>query len=298
MRFNPKMRRRRQAKTDYQARRMLIRQAKNKYNTRKYRFVVRVTNRTVICQVVAAKIIGDEVLCAAYSHELKRYGLDVGLTNYAACYCTGLLLARRLLKKLGMEDYEGVIENADEGIVIGTHFLEEADYDEEDPKEPFTCYLDVGLRRTTTGSRVFAAMKGATDGGIVIPHREGGKQFPGFVPGGREDEDSFDADVCRKYIFGGHVGDYMTKMESDEPERYATHFSRYIAAGLNADNLEEKYADVHAKIRANPSSLPKKQADKAQVSKYQSKGKLSRAERRDHVLNKILARRREAAKAE
>merc|ERR1712012_1166701 len=62
------------------------------------------------------------------SHELKRYGLEVGLTNYAACYCTGLLLARRLLKKFGMDDYEGLIENEDEGVRIGPHFLEEADY--------------------------------------------------------------------------------------------------------------------------------------------------------------------------
>lgn len=32
----------------------------------------------------------------------------MGLTNYAAAYCTGLLLARRLLKKLGLDTlYEG-----------------------------------------------------------------------------------------------------------------------------------------------------------------------------------------------
>merc|ERR550539_1615854 len=67
----------------------------NKYNTPKWRFVVRLTNRDVVCQVVSATLIGDEVLCCAYSHELPRYGLKVGLTNYAACYATGLLLARR-----------------------------------------------------------------------------------------------------------------------------------------------------------------------------------------------------------
>ena len=40
--------------------------------------------------------MGDVVVCAAYSHELPRYGVKVGLTNYAAAYCTGLLLARRV----------------------------------------------------------------------------------------------------------------------------------------------------------------------------------------------------------
>lgn len=59
-------------------------QAKNKYMSPKHRLVVRVTNRTIICQIVAAEIVGDKVLCSAYSSELPRYGLSVGLKNYAA----------------------------------------------------------------------------------------------------------------------------------------------------------------------------------------------------------------------
>lgn len=36
---------------------------------------------------------------------------QVGLTNYAAAYCTGLLLARRLLQKLGLDSlYSGATE--------------------------------------------------------------------------------------------------------------------------------------------------------------------------------------------
>jgi len=35
----------------------------------------------------------------------------------------------------------------------------------------FRCYLDAGLVRTSTGARVFGAMKGAVDGGLDIPHR-------------------------------------------------------------------------------------------------------------------------------
>lgn len=41
----------------------------------------------------------------------------------------------------------------------------------DDGPRPFRCFLDVGLVRTTTGNRVFAAMKGAADGGLDIPHR-------------------------------------------------------------------------------------------------------------------------------
>jgi ribosomal protein L18 len=36
---------------------------------------------------------------------------QVGLKNYAAAYCTGLLVARRILNKLGLDEaYEGVTE--------------------------------------------------------------------------------------------------------------------------------------------------------------------------------------------
>ena len=40
-----------EGKTDYFARKRLCTQDKNKYNTPKYRMVVRLTNKDVICQV-------------------------------------------------------------------------------------------------------------------------------------------------------------------------------------------------------------------------------------------------------
>jgi len=98
-RFQVKYRRRREGKTDYQARRALTIQDKNKYNSPKYRFVVRFTNTDIICQLAFAKITGDVIMCAAYARELPRYGIKEGKTNFPAAYATGLLLARRLLKK-------------------------------------------------------------------------------------------------------------------------------------------------------------------------------------------------------
>ena len=73
-----------EGKTDYYARKRLITQAKNKYNSPKYRFVVRITRKDIICQVVYSKIQGDVVMTAAYAHELPRYGLKHGLTNWSA----------------------------------------------------------------------------------------------------------------------------------------------------------------------------------------------------------------------
>ena len=83
-RFQTKYRRRRECKTDYYARKRLITQAKNKYNSPKYRFCVRITNADVICQMIYATLNGDITLCSAYSHELKEYGIEVGLTNWSA----------------------------------------------------------------------------------------------------------------------------------------------------------------------------------------------------------------------
>ena len=123
------------------------------------------------------------------------------------------MCARRALTKLGLADkYEGVAEPD------GTHKLTEA-LDEDDAPRPFKCYLDVGLKRTSTGSRVFGAMKGASDGGIFIPHSE--KRFPGYDPESKE----LDAEVLKKYIFGGHVAEYMESLEEEDDERYVALYS-------------------------------------------------------------------------
>merc|ERR1711972_1026992 len=129
------------------------------------------------------------------SHELPRYGVKVGLTNYAAAYCTGLLLARRILQKFNLDKmYEGTTD------INGDYFCVE---DQDDGPGAFRCCLDVGLARTSTGAKVFAAMKGAVDGGLDIPHSV--KRFPGYD----NEEKSLNAEVHRNHIFGKHVGDYI-----------------------------------------------------------------------------------------
>jgi large subunit ribosomal protein L5e len=103
------------------------------------------------------------VVASAYGHELPRFGVKGGLTNYAAAYCTGLLLARRHLKKLNLDGtYKGLEE------ATGAEYYVEK---EGDNAAPFRCVLDVGLARTSTGAKIFAAMKGVADGGCDVPHR-------------------------------------------------------------------------------------------------------------------------------
>ncbi|KAI5789095.1 hypothetical protein EDC01DRAFT_126946 [Geopyxis carbonaria] len=278
-RYQTKYRRRRSGKTDYYARKRLITQAKNKYNAPKYRLVVRFTNRDVICQIVSSEIVGDKVFSAAYSHELPRYGIKHGLTNWAAAYATGLLLARRTLVKLGLDKtFEGVEEVDGEYKVTGPGG--------DDERRPFKAFLDVGLHRTSTGARIFGAMKGASDGGLYIPHSE--SRFPGYDMESKE----LDAETLRKYIFGGHVAEYMETLADDDEERYKSQFQQYIDDGIEADGLEEVYEEAHAKIREDP-NLPNPAADtkgadhwKSESQKYRSK-KLTHAERRERVQQKI-----------
>jgi len=274
-RFQVKYKRRRSGKTDYRARLRLCTQDKNKYNTHKYRLVVRFTNKDIVCQVVYSSISGDVVVAAAYANELPNYGLKVGLNNYSAAYCVGLLVARRVLTKFGLADTYVGQEEPD-----GTDYnVEEAD----DGPRPFHCILDAGLKRTSTGSKVFGALKGALDGGLDIPHNE--KRFVGYDSSSKE----YDAEIMKKYIFGGHVGEYMEEMAEEEPEKYQAHFAKYLEEDLDdCDALEEMYSEVHANIRAEPIK-PKKAANKPAQPKQWLPRKLTYEQRKANLKTRLAA---------
>jgi len=241
-RFQVKYRRRREGKTNYARRYSMVIQDKTKYASHKYRLVVRFTNKDTICQIVYSKIQGDFVLAAAYGHELTKFGIAVGHTNYAGAYATGLLVARRVLKKLHLDTkYQGNKTINGEDYLV-TPIAGDA--------RPFKAFLDVGLRRTSTGSKVFAALKGATDGGLNIPHSV--NRFVGYDTEGKK----LKAETLRDYIFGGHVSKHMSELEEEDPESYQSHYSRFIKGGLNHENLEATYKKVHAAIRANPDATP------------------------------------------
>jgi len=195
-RFQVKFRRRRECKTDYYARARMVIQDKNKYNTPKYRLVVRISNKEVTAQIAYSTLKCDRIFAVAYSSELPRYGAAItkkgGQKNYAACYATGLLLARRVLQKINLDkSYVGVVK-AD-----GLYYRVKQGADEK--RSPFKVFLDVGLTRTTTGSRVFGAMKGAVDGGLFVPHK------PKRFPGNKTMPNKFDAKTLRKYIYGTYI---------------------------------------------------------------------------------------------
>jgi len=213
-------------------------QDKNKYKTPKYRFVVRRTNQDIICQIFSADLNHDVCLASAYAHELRRYGVEFGLTNWAAFYAVGLLLARRVNKKFNL-DYEGHSEITGEDYHVEPNFGAAA---------PFRALLDVGLIRTTTGARVFGALKGMCDGGVDVPHND--RRFPGSKKEGEEFKG--DPEIVKKYIFGGHVADYMRNLSENSEELFNRQFKRFVDGGVGADDLEAVYKKAHAAIRKDP----------------------------------------------
>jgi len=76
-------------------------------------------------------------LSQANSAELETYGYKGSTSNTPAAYLTGMLFAVKAKK-------------ADHGRAI----------------------LDIGLNRATPGARVFAALKGAVEAGLDVPHGE------------------------------------------------------------------------------------------------------------------------------
>ncbi len=238
-RYQTKFKRRKDGKTDYKARKALIIQDRNKYSSPKYRLVVRRTNHRIICQLTYATIKGDRVKCEAQSTELVHYGIKAGLTNYPAAYCTGLLLARRLLRDHGMDASHVGVKEADGA----DYHIEHEDLE----RRPFKALLDVGLIRTTTGNRAFGALKGAVDGGLYVPHST--KRFPGYHPNGYNAEEHADR------IFGGHIKEYMDKLKEQGGDAFKKQFNHWQTKMDvdNIDSLKKLYQGVHAAIRKDPS---------------------------------------------
>jgi len=217
-----------------------------------------------------------------------------------------LLLARRVNHKLGLNElFEGQKD------ITGEYYDVNEDADPEG-RSPFKALLDVGLKRTTTGARVFGALKGAVDGGLDVPHKD--RRFPGSAKGDDESK-KFEpnAEKHREYIFGIHVANYMKKLKEEDPETFARQFKAYVDAKVAPADIEATYKKVHDSIRGDPTKKrgplergnfgvrkePKK--DGAKYPKVQHKKhrvKVSNEQRKGRIQQKLSARiKKEAAAA-
>lgn len=55
----------------------------------------------------------------------------------------------------------------------------------------------------------------------------------GYEPESKE----LDTEKLRKYLFGGHVADYMRYLMEEDEERYERQFSRYTREGIGPDDV-------------------------------------------------------------
>ena len=170
------------------------RQGKTDYKARmnlvdydKSRLVVRVSNAHATVQVIDYAPEGDITVASAVSKQLANYGYLGATGNISAFYLTAYLCAKRALA--------AGVENA---------------------------ILDIGLKSPIKGSKIFAALKGAVDAGLEIPH--GDFIFP-------EDE----------RIRGEHVANYAESLDAEE---VAKKFSKYFERGLNPKDLPENFDET------------------------------------------------------
>ncbi|MBQ9026991.1 MAG: 50S ribosomal protein L18 [Methanobrevibacter sp.] len=153
----------------------------------KSRLVVRVSNNQATVQVIDYSPEGDITRASAVGKQLPSFGYLGNPGNITGVYLTGYLCAKRALA---------------EGIEYAI--------------------LDIGLRSPIKGSKIFAALKGAVDAGLEVPH--GDFIFP-------EDE----------RIRGEHVANYAESLDDEEK---AKKFSKYLERGLEPTDLPENFDEV------------------------------------------------------
>jgi len=157
--------------------------------------VVRKTNTQVIVQVVKPEVRGDRVLAQATGRELRtKFGWPASGKNTPAAYLAGYLAGLRALRA-------GVKE----------------------------AILYIGLHRAVRGSRVFAALKGALDAGLKVPHS------PEVLP-------------SEERVKGLHIADYARMLKETDPEAFERRFSAYLRSGFDPEKIVKTFEEVKKRI--------------------------------------------------
>lgn len=160
----------------------------------KPRAIVRISNRFVYVQIAESRPGGDIVRASASSRELAGMGWKAGTGNLPSAYLTGVLAGQRALAK---------------GVELAV--------------------LDIGLRSSTKGSRLYAALKGLVDAGLKVPYSET------VLPSGER-------------IQGGHIASFAKSSIGQGAETYRKRFGGYLARGLKPEELTGHFERVKEQI--------------------------------------------------
>lgn len=176
------------------------REGKTNYKTRlnllkgkTHRIVIRKSLQNIIAQIVEYHADGDKIIVTADSKELKKYNWKTATSNLPAAYLTGLLLAKKALAK---------------GIKSGI--------------------VDLGLQRSTKGSRFYALVKGIIDGGFNIVCSEE------ILP-------------TEERVSGKHIEEFAKSLLKDKA-RYEKYFSNYIKLNVKPEEISKLFNKTKEKI--------------------------------------------------
>ncbi|MDE1868679.1 MAG: 50S ribosomal protein L18 [Candidatus Micrarchaeota archaeon] len=151
------------------------------------RVVIRKSNRGITMQVVAYEPDGDKVTASADSRELKSMGWEPR-GNIPTAYLTGLLLAKKASSMKGMD-----------------------------------MILDIGIYRPVKGSVIFAAAKGAQDGGLKVAGQ---------------------IEIDEKRLSGAHIAEFSAKKDSQSKSQ----FTAYAEAKFDATKIVERFDSVKKQL--------------------------------------------------
>ncbi len=211
------------------------------------RLVIRKTNTRVIVQVIDAKVVGDTTIASAISSELSGFGWSAGVANLPAAYLTGFLAGLRA-KARGVN----------------------------------TALMDVGLHPPIRGSKLYAALKGALDAGLEVPHE------PEVLP---DDSRTFGEHIVQAY-------QYATEKKKD-----GHHFSVLGKKKTNITTIPKQFdntkkamleistAELKKKKKAAKKAAPKKPEAKKEKKEKPSE-KAPRAVPRKPKAKKLVSRGR------
>lgn len=146
------------------------------------RLVVRRSNRAIIMQIIEYSENGDKILASVTSRELRKLGWEPR-SNLPTAYLTGLLLAKKWSKS--------------------------------------DVALDIGLYKPVKGSIIFAAAKGAQDGGVKV-------------------RGEIEIDEAR--LSGAHIENYA--------KEHKEKFSDYAKANFDAASMKSRFEAMKSSIMA------------------------------------------------
>ena len=159
----------------------------------KHRFVVRKSLKNLYASLIEYNPKGDKVIFTVDTNALNKLGWKSYNGNIPSAYLTGFMAGKKAVAK-------GIQE----------------------------AILDLGFNTSVKGSRLYAALAGALDAGLKIPHE------PEMLP-------------PKDRISGEHIVKYANSLSSNKAQ-YEKQFSSYIKKGLAPEELAKHFHELKGKL--------------------------------------------------